>query len=181
MAKPSEEDLDDGLISAHQRELLSASAVVSDLDLAFRIQLQEALAASLATPNPNPSSSAAPASHSEDVADADDDDLSLVFRLQAQELERYQTEKKDHQMQELEIQRLTHDARLRDYDERFAREIDEMSDEDWDEYGDNFEKPIDPTSSKNPTSVSVLVRFIHSKTSCLLIFAQVRFLYYHGF
>ncbi|KAF3329915.1 E3 ubiquitin-protein ligase rbrA [Carex littledalei] len=155
MAKPSEVDLDDTLIAAHQQELLSASVAVSDLELAYRIQLEEALSASLSiTPNPNPSSSAYSTSlHRNEVSDETKDDLELVLRLQAQELERFNTEKKDHVMQEMEIRRLTHDARLREYDEKFAREIDVMPDEDWDEYGDNFEKPVDPSPTANPSSI----------------------------
>lgn len=162
MAKPREECLDDAIIAAHQRELLSASVVVSDLELAYRIQLEEALSASLSiTPNPNPSSSASPTSiHRDEVSDETKDDLELVLRLQALELEKFNTEKKDHKMQEMEIRRLTHDARLREYDEKFAREIDDMPDEDWDEYGDNFEKPVDPSPTTNPSSIPLEVRFL---------------------
>jgi hypothetical protein len=164
MANPSEEDQDDILIATHRRDLLSASVAVSDLELAFRIQLEEAISASLSTsnPNPNPTSSAPSSSlHRDQVSDCtkDDDDLALVLRLQDQELERYQTEKKDHVMQEMEIRRLTYDARLREYDEKFAREIDEMTEEDWDEYGDNFEKPVDPRPTKNPSSIPLEVHF----------------------
>lgn len=83
-----------------------------------------------------------------------------MLRLQAQELERYHTEKKDHELQEMEIRRLTFDARLREYDEKFAREIDEMPDDDWDEYGDDFEKPVDPSPSKNPSSIPLEVCFL---------------------
>ncbi|KAJ4772166.1 RING/U-box superfamily protein [Rhynchospora pubera] len=156
MAKPSSnEDLDDLLIAAHRRELLSASTAVSDLELAFRIQLEEALSASLSTPNPNPSSSSPPIPLQRDEVSSEtkDDDLSLVLQLQAQELERFHIEKKDHELRDLEIRRLTYDARLRDYDEKFAREIEDMSDEEWDEYGDNFEKPVDPSPTQNPSSI----------------------------
>jgi len=61
------------LLSDQHRQLATAEAMESDLDFAFRLQLQEALAASLAS---QPSSSSVAAIEQPVVVVDDDDDVA---------------------------------------------------------------------------------------------------------
>ncbi|RRT68905.1 hypothetical protein B296_00037908 [Ensete ventricosum] len=156
----------DILVSSQRRKLMAATATESDLEFAFRLQMEEAMAASLALhpshrpSSSRPSSSAAAAATSSSslppiiaasaggkVDDEDDDDddegLAQVMRLQALELERFHLERKDSDRCQAELRRIADDLRHRAHDERFARKILEMPEDEWEEYGDEFERPIE--------------------------------------
>ncbi|WOL04813.1 hypothetical protein Cni_G13535 [Canna indica] len=142
-------------IATQHRELMAATAAESDLELAFRLQMEEAMAASLATHLPSSSAAAAAASSSSsfarpiiattatrEIGNANQG-LADAMRLQTLELDRYQLEAKDRERSLTEICQAVENLRRRAYDERFAREILAMPDDDWEEYGDEFERPID--------------------------------------
>ncbi|XP_043701737.1 uncharacterized protein LOC122652130 [Telopea speciosissima] len=127
-----------------RRELMAANDLESDLDLAYRLQLQEALSASIAL---QPSSSSSPPHppppvprHADEgVADGD---ISHLRRIQAQELERFHQERKDRERCETEMRRISYELKLRVHDHQFAREIDRIPEDEWQEYGDNVERPM---------------------------------------
>ncbi|RDY09338.1 putative E3 ubiquitin-protein ligase rbrA, partial [Mucuna pruriens] len=129
------------LLSELRRELAAAEAMESDLDFAFNLQLQEALAASLAE---QPSSSSSTA-----LEELVDDGALNATALQCEELARVELEMKDREQSEREMRKTTEDLRRRIHDENVAREISTISEADWQQWGDNFEKPFGEGSSSS--------------------------------
>ncbi|XP_058110198.1 E3 ubiquitin-protein ligase RSL1-like [Magnolia sinica] len=128
------------LISLQQQELMAAKTLESDLDFAFRIQMQEAMDVSLLHhQNPSSSSSTLLFPLEEEERNGHVSDL---MKLQNLELERFQQERKDQELCEAEMRRISFDIKRRIHDASFAREIRDMADDEWEEYGDHFEKPI---------------------------------------
>ncbi|XP_028193089.1 uncharacterized protein LOC114378642 isoform X2 [Glycine soja] len=132
------------LLSDQHRQLAAAEAMESNLDFAFRLQLQEALAASLAS---QPSSSSA-AAIEQPVVVVDDDDVNATT-LQRQELARLDREMKDREHSEAETQKMREELCRRIHDEKVAREISAIPEKDWEQWGDNFEKPFGEGSSSS--------------------------------
>lgn len=145
--KMSEADDLDLVLSQQRSELMTATVAESDLDLAFRLQMEEALAASLADPpSNNPSSSTAATGSSSfppTVADSYRGGISDAIVFQTLEIERLHGEVRDLKRSRDEVRRMTDNIRRLAHDERLARDIDEMPDDEWDEYGDHFERPIE--------------------------------------
>ncbi|KAK7341783.1 hypothetical protein VNO80_24722 [Phaseolus coccineus] len=133
---------------AQRREFAVAEAMDSDLDLAYRLQLQEALEASLAM---HPSSSSA-----EPIVD--DEGALNVTSLQNEELARVECEVKDREQSKKEMQKIGEDVSRRIHDEKVAREISTISEVDWQQWGDNFEKPFDEGSSSSSRTEQSVVR-----------------------
>ena len=82
------------IAEAQHREITAARALASDLDLAFRLQLEEAMVASLAF---QPSSSSTPPTESQQppVLVSNDDEVNLTD-LQTLELDDFEAEIRDH-------------------------------------------------------------------------------------
>lgn len=131
------------LVSEQQRELMNAQVLESDLDLAFRLQLQEALNASLAQ-QPSSSSSSAP---DPDPHPPRNDDVKGLATFQSEELSRLEQELKDREQSEVETRKMREDLCRRIHDQKVAREILKIPEEDWKDWGDNFEKPFGEGSS----------------------------------
>ncbi|XP_020598413.1 uncharacterized protein LOC110037998 [Phalaenopsis equestris] len=140
----------DLLVANQHRELMAASAAEADLDLAFHLQMEEALAASFVASLPPSCSSSFPdvAGPSSSSASSIKADLSHALDLQSLELDHYQLERRDAELCRTERCRVAEDLRYRVHDEQFAREIQDMSDDDWDECGDCFERPIELISTQ---------------------------------
>ncbi|CAL0329099.1 unnamed protein product [Lupinus luteus] len=130
------------LLSEQRRELAAAEAMDSDLDFAFRLQLEEALAASLAS-NPSPSSSTIP----NDQQPIPDDTVLNATAIQLEELSRVEQEIKDREMIEDETRKMREDLCRRIHDQKVATEIMKMPEEEWEEWGDEFAKPFGEGSS----------------------------------
>eukprot|EP00262_Sarcandra_glabra_P016387 TRINITY_DN5329_c0_g1_i1.p1 TRINITY_DN5329_c0_g1~~TRINITY_DN5329_c0_g1_i1.p1 ORF type:complete len:550 (-),score=87.71 TRINITY_DN5329_c0_g1_i1:261-1910(-) len=128
------------LVSEQQKQLMAASDLESDLDLAFRLQLQEAMVASLID---QPSSSSSSSTTLPPPLPDSEDHISHIMKIQTLELDKFQQERKDREQSEAEMLRISEDLKRRIHDEKFAREINEMPEEDWEEFGDNFEKPME--------------------------------------
>lgn len=147
----SETDDLDLVLSQQRCELMAATVAESDLDLAFRLQMEEALAASLADPpsnNPSSSSAATAAASSSSsfppiVADSDGGGISDAILFQTLEVERLHDEVRDLERSRAEVRRMTDNIRRLAHDQQLARDIDEMPDDEWDEHGDHFERPIE--------------------------------------
>lgn len=136
--RPLDDDDLHSLVSEQRHELRAAQALESDLDLAFELQLQEALAASVAH---QPSSSIALVPHPPPPNDA----VSLCVgfaTVQSEELARLQQELKDRQQSEIEMRKMREDLCRRIHDQKVAREVLKIPEEDWRVWGDNFEKPF---------------------------------------
>lgn len=138
-----EEDLQ-SIILEQRRELMAAQALDSDLDFAFHLQLQEALAASLAL---EPSTSTSTSSilephHTSTTTATEKSGVSSFAVLQSDELAKLVQEVKDREASELEMRRVREDLNRRIHDEKFAREILRIPEDDWKDWGDNYEKPL---------------------------------------
>lgn len=139
---------DDGdlpyLFSDHrlELELMAAEELDSDLDLAFRIQLEEALAASLAF---HPSASTSNSSNFlvDSHLTSESDGFSKISGLQSDELARFEQEVEDLEISGAEVLRFTGELRRQILNERAAREILRIEEEDWRDWSVNYEKPFD--------------------------------------
>ncbi|KAI8573735.1 hypothetical protein RHMOL_Rhmol01G0299400 [Rhododendron molle] len=129
------------LAALQRRELIAAEAVDSDLDLAFHLQLQEAITASLSL-HPSSSSPSPPT-----PPPPQNDDVLIFSSLQAQELENFERSHHDRLLTQAEIKAARDDLHRRIHDRKIAAEIDQMSDDEWDQYGDNFARPYGEGSS----------------------------------
>ncbi|KAL8525514.1 hypothetical protein ACS0TY_014944 [Phlomoides rotata] len=141
MSVPTPRGADDlQIIAAEQRqELMAAEALVSDLDFAYVLQLQEAFTASLSL-HPQPSTSAAAVTQPQP-----DEDVSKLSDLFSHELEQ---ELKDQAISQSEFKKLKDDLHRRLHDHRVALDISRMPDEEWEDWGDEFERPFGEGSSK---------------------------------
>ncbi|KAI7749551.1 LOW QUALITY PROTEIN: hypothetical protein M8C21_021918 [Ambrosia artemisiifolia] len=91
-----------------------------DIELAYRLQLEEAMAASLAA-QPSASNSS--------------------LQTQTLHLHKLDTEIKDRLIIESEMKKLQVDLNRRIHDQKLAREISQMSDDEWLVVGHSFERP----------------------------------------
>ncbi|XP_040992779.1 uncharacterized protein LOC121239577 [Juglans microcarpa x Juglans regia] len=132
------------LLSEHrlELELMAAEDLDSDLDLAFRIQLEEALAASLAF-HPSASTSTSSNFFVDSHLTSESDGFSKISGLQSEELARFEKEVKDLEASGAEVLRLTGELRRQIHHERVARQILRIQEEDWRDWADNYEKPFD--------------------------------------
>lgn len=130
-------------------ELAAAQAASSDLDYAFELQLQEALAASTETTQYHHQETAQSASNSGDnsgcteMGGGDEGEMTLLLRMQALEFEKFQQEVADHKQAEEETRRLSEDICRNSHDAKFARSIQAMPEDEWEAVGDEYEKPFD--------------------------------------
>uniref|UniRef100_A0ACD5YBG3 Uncharacterized protein n=1 Tax=Avena sativa TaxID=4498 RepID=A0ACD5YBG3_AVESA len=141
---------DDDLAALHEQVALASSAAVSasDLDLAFQLQVSEAIQASLRT-NSNPSSSsasAAAASSSFQSAPAfESSDVAYALAVHAADLARAEEDRRDAQScRAIHAQAVT-SVRVAAHDAIFARELAAIPEGQWARDGDNFECPLDPS------------------------------------
>ncbi|KQK05116.1 hypothetical protein BRADI_2g18110v3 [Brachypodium distachyon] len=127
----------DELAALHEQAVLASCAAVSasDLDLAFQLQVAEAIQASLRT-NGNPSSSnaaTAVASSSFQPAPAlESSDVAYAMAIQAADACRAH-----HALAAASVRVAAHDA-------LFARELAAVPEDKWARDGDNIERPLDP-------------------------------------
>ncbi|XP_068667896.1 E3 ubiquitin-protein ligase RSL1-like [Aristolochia californica] len=133
------------LVAEQQREIMAAKTVESDLDLAFTMQLLEAINASLADVPSSSSSVTVPLLHN-----PVDEQLPALMAVQVQELERFNQEMKDRELCQAEMRRVTFDLKRSAHDAKFALDVHLMPRQEWEEYGDNFERTIDEGTSSGP-------------------------------
>ena len=154
MATTSKCDDEKTAINEQRFELLNAKSTEFDLDFAFRLQLEEALAASLSLV---PSSSEIPEASSSHN-DGDDSNLLEVHTI---ELEKLEQEKRDCELCEIEARKLKDDFDLRIHDQKLAMDIFRLSDEYWNDCGDEFERPFgegSSSSSSDPNIIQIQIR-----------------------
>ncbi|XP_019194897.1 PREDICTED: uncharacterized protein LOC109188733 [Ipomoea nil] len=146
-------DSDDlqALAAAQRRELLAAEAMESDFEFAFHLQLQEALNASLSLqPSTSTDPPATPPGHkpSSSAAAADGESLSYTA-AQSQELLKFQQELDDQKLSVTEFKKIRDDLHRRIHDQKFAEEIMRIPEDEWEDWGGDFERPFGEGSSKS--------------------------------
>lgn len=144
------------LLSEQRRELAAAEALESDLEFAYRLQLEEALAASLAS-HPS-SSSSSPQPPQQPRQPPPNGAVLTATTLQAEELTKLEQELNDRHVSEAEARQMRLDLSRRIHDQKVATEILRIPEDDWVEWGDNFEKPFGEGSSlsKNKGSLGIV-------------------------
>lgn len=153
------EDFDDedllSLLSEQRRELMAAESLETDLDFAFRLQLQEAINASIPLlPSTAASTSASipllPSTTASTSASASTSTASPLIgkveitaplsTLQYEEISKLEQKLKDRRQSEVETRRIRKDLDRRIHDQKVAREVLEIPEEEWLEWGDDFVK-----------------------------------------
>lgn len=124
----------------------SAAAMYNDLDFAYQLQLDEALAASEGLDYESwsaskDSSSREPFAH----------DVSIAHQMQSRELERRQQELVDKEAADVETRSVTQNLQQRAHDLEFARSIAETPEEEWEEVGDTLEQPFEAEGDLSAT------------------------------
>ncbi|XP_074303485.1 E3 ubiquitin-protein ligase RSL1-like [Silene latifolia] len=146
-------------IGEQKKQLMNARILESDLDYVYRLQLEEAMAASLSIlpssstsppplPNPSHSSSQNDAFSSFSVADC-----------MTKELEKLEQEQKDRELSLIEAHKAKEDLSRRIHDQNLALDILRVSDDDWDLFGEEFQRPFGEGSSSSPSSSLTNVNF----------------------
>ncbi|XP_010666117.2 E3 ubiquitin-protein ligase RSL1 [Beta vulgaris subsp. vulgaris] len=137
-------------ITEQRLELSNAQTLESDLDFAFQLQLEEAFTASLSL---LPSSSSPSSSHQPTSSCNNGDEFNFVD-LQSKELEKLEQEQKDREFSEIEAKKLRDDLNRRIHDQKLAVDIVQLPEDDWDDFGDDFERPFGEGSSSSSSSVT---------------------------
>ncbi|KAB5552213.1 hypothetical protein DKX38_009524 [Salix brachista] len=150
-------DDDDDLLSLlheQRREFMASQTLESDLDFAFRLQLDEAINASL-THLPSTSASASASTsltlHPSTSASTSTASPSIgkaritapLSTLHFEEISKLEQKLKDRRQSELEMRRTREDIERRVHDQKVAREILEIPEEEWLDWGDNFPEEED--------------------------------------
>nr|AVY91762.1 IBR domain containing [Saccharum hybrid cultivar SP80-3280] len=139
----------DDLAALHQQVALASSAAISasDLDLAFQLQVAEAIQASLRSPNAAASSSSSQAGPVLPVPEPSSD-AAYAFAVQAADLARAEQDRRDAEACRAAQARGAASARIAAHDALFARDLAAIPEEQWAHDGDYFERPVD--SSPRP-------------------------------
>lgn len=149
------------LATEQRREITAAKDFDSDMDFAFQLQLQEAINASLSL-QPSTSTSTSHPSPPRDFAKfpPSKDGVSIsIPDLQSEYLLTVEQEMKDRKLSESEFKRIRDDLHRRIHDKKLAEEINDMCDEEWEEFGDNVEKPFGEGSSSSVSNEVFRVYF----------------------
>ncbi|KAL6967327.1 RBR-type E3 ubiquitin transferase [Sarracenia purpurea var. burkii] len=136
------------ILSEQRRELAAAKAVESDLDLAFQLQMQEAMNAS-ALIQQSPSSSFS--SSTPPPFQLRDDDVSgpSFATVLDEEIARFERERADREQAEAEMRRMRDDLSRWIHDQAFALEMSRIAEEEWQNTGDHFNRPYGEGSSSS--------------------------------
>ncbi|XVF04975.1 hypothetical protein REPUB_Repub05bG0130000 [Reevesia pubescens] len=129
------------VLALQRQQLMEAKTLDSDLDFAFQLQMQEAVTASLSLDHPSTSQDATLLP----PADMDSDYLTLML----QEIDRFEMERLDMEETEEEMRKLRNDLNRSIHDQKFACYIMNVPEEEWQNYGDNYERLYDGNVDEN--------------------------------
>lgn len=152
MAGRTDENELQTLLSEQSNEFTMDKTLASDSDLAFQLQMQEAVNASLA--------SRSPASPLQAAVFADVDKaggvLNLAATLMLEDVMRFTQELKDLEQCQAEMTKMREDLDRRIFDQTFATDIMNIPEDQWKRDGDYFHKPYyaDGASSASSSSRS---------------------------
>lgn len=162
-------------LSEQSRALKVAKTLNSDLDMAFQLQLQEAMSASLAS-RPSSSSDKAPKPQPNDVISSPyDDSRDVAAMLMLEDVDRVMRELEDRNKSEVEMRKMREDLDLRIYDQMVAAEILNIPEEEWKINGDNYHRPYRMKASSSSSSPSS-----SSSSSTVLVDTECFRLYFKG-
>ncbi|CAA3008913.1 Uncharacterized membrane protein At1g16860 [Olea europaea subsp. europaea] len=117
---------------------MAAEDFESDLDLAFNLQLQEAITASISASFSPPKSQ---------LISTTKNDEFLSFTTKSSELLKFEQELNDRAVSEAEFKRIRDDLHIRIHDHRVANEMMTIPEDQWQESGERFERPYGEGSS----------------------------------
>lgn len=134
-------------IAEQRAELMKAKDLESDMDLAFRLQLEEVMAASLSLlPSSLSSSPSQPPESSDGTLNFSD--------VQSKELDKLEQERRDREQSEIETKRLREDLCRSLHDGKLAIDIHNLPEDEWEELGDEFQRPFgEGSSSSSPLTI----------------------------
>lgn len=112
----------------------------SDMDFAFQLQLLEAINASLSLHHSASSSSTLPAPLPPPVSN-NDVSGTLLPGVQREELQKFDQESKDRLFSQAEFRKMRDNLHRRLHDQKLAEDIQRIPEDEWEEYGDNYERP----------------------------------------
>ena len=120
-------------LTEQRRELMAAKTLDSDLDLAYQLQMQEAMNASLALHNPATASSSRTPAHPHPQPNDDDDDdvvfipqspnddvLDIATTLMLEDMYRFTQELVDREQTKAEMRKMKEDLDHRIHDQKLA-------------------------------------------------------------
>lgn len=156
MATNTESDYLQTILATQRREIMAVQTLDSDFDFAFRVQIEEAVAASLAD---RPSSS--PSGEDNAVAPAENDGVLWVAEtLPLRDMESHMKKHQDRKHSEAESSKVMEYLDRRIHDERLANNIGNLPEEYWSKFSHWYQKPYDTygaSSSSSSSSSKVLV------------------------
>ncbi|KAF2300550.1 hypothetical protein GH714_014007 [Hevea brasiliensis] len=138
------DDSFESVIDKQLSEISDAKTLHSDIDLAFNLQMEEAITASLSL---DPSSSAfnSPlkiASFVSVTNNVDEDDVLHDYTaLLLEDIERFDQERRDREACENLMREMREDLDRRIHDQNLANEILNIPDDEWENYGDHYHRP----------------------------------------
>ncbi|KAK4286476.1 hypothetical protein QN277_003027 [Acacia crassicarpa] len=147
-----DEDELQNLLDEQTQELMMAKTLASDIDLAFELQMQEAVNSSLGSQTPVSPPYAVISSDEE----KDGGFLGLAATLMLEEVHRLPQEFKDLELCQAEMTKMREDLDRRVFDQTFARDILNIPEYQWEKYGDNYHRPyyVDGQSSSSSSTWS---------------------------
>ncbi|KAL5581188.1 hypothetical protein UlMin_013630 [Ulmus minor] len=143
------------ILSEQRKELMAAQTLESDLDLAFQLQMEEAMKTSLALKPSSSNSPPPPQPESAVLIGCEDVVSGLAPTLLMQDVDRYMQELEDHKCCEVEARKVREDLDRRIHDQKVASEILSLPEDYWREYGDQFEKPYGSGGSSSSAGSAV--------------------------
>ncbi|KAK4765294.1 hypothetical protein SAY86_026384 [Trapa natans] len=128
---------------------MAALNLESDFDLAYRLQLEEAISASRVVSSTASSSSSTHFNPHLPAIDPQNSDSVSFPMFHSDELSAFEQEIMDQTLIESEKRRATEDLSRRLHDQKVAREILIIPDDEWEEYGEEFGRPYGEGSSSS--------------------------------
>ncbi|XP_007015482.2 PREDICTED: uncharacterized protein LOC18590097 [Theobroma cacao] len=123
------------VLALQRQQLMEAKTLDSDLDFAFQLQMEEAVTASLSLHH---------SSISQDVTLLPPPEMGFDYlTLLLEDIDRFEMERKDREQTEEEMRKLRNDLNRSIHDQNFSSYIMNVPEEEWKEYGDNYERPFD--------------------------------------
>ncbi|XP_059430477.1 E3 ubiquitin-protein ligase RSL1-like [Corylus avellana] len=146
-------------LSEQCRVLMAVKTLDSDLDLAYHLQMQEAMDASIAL-QPSSSRCSSQQPQPDDIVSSPEDNvLDVAATLMLQDAERFVQELEDRERSEAEMRKMLEDLDRRIHDQKFAAYILNIPEEEWKVHGDNYNSPYrsDASSSSSSSSSSTVL------------------------
>ena len=148
-----EEDEVSVILEEQREEIMAAKTLAQDHDLAFNLQMQEALAVSKAAHTSSvPNSPTGDAGIVDFTGEEEEFDFTSLI---LQDIARVDQERRDREFGEQEMKRLKVDLDRRIHDQKFAKELMNVPEGDWSKHGDNYQKPYSLSAGSSSSSSAI--------------------------